>query len=163
MLPDAAHAGRRTTLEMVELSDGPIIFSHVACAAVYSHFRNVDDEQIRACAARGGVIGITGNNNYLGDVPTIETLFRHVDHVVEIAGPERVGLGIDYVDDTAALNAFVAGRPEEWAGHWEPFAFATPEQFLGLTERMLSAGYPDDSVRGILGGNFRRVCAAVWK
>lgn len=163
MLLDGAHVGHRTSLQMVEESSQPIIFSHVACAAVFSHFRNVGDDQIRACAARGGVIGITGNNNYLGADPTVETLFRHLDHVVELVGPEHAGLGIDYVDDSAALDAYVAGRRDEWAGDWKPFAFATPEQFEPLTARMFDAGYPEQAVRGVLGGNFRRVCSQVWR
>jgi membrane dipeptidase len=163
MLLDGAHAGHRTTLDMIEHSSSPIVFSHVACAAVYPHFRNVTDEEIGACAAAGGVIGLTGNNNYLGDEPSVETLFRHLDHIVQLAGPDHAGLGIDYVDDTGALDDYVRARPDEWAGAWKPFAFASPEQFLPLTERMLAAGYSDDSVRGILGDNFRRVCLQVWK
>lgn len=162
MLLDGAHVGHRTTLEMIDRSSSPIIFSHVACAAVYTHFRNVEDDQIRACAARGGVIGITGNNNYLGAEPNIETLFRHVDHIAELVGADHVGLGIDYVDDTQALDEYVRGRPDEWAGSWKPFAFATPEQLLPLTERLLAAGYPEANVRGILGENFGRVCLQVW-
>ena len=163
MLLDGAHVGHRTTRDMIEHSSSPVIFSHVACASVYPHFRNVGDDQIRACAASGGVIGITGNNNYLGDDPTVETLFRHLDHIVELVGPDHVGIGIDYIDDTGALDEYVRARPDEWAGAWKPFAFTTPEQFLALTDRLLAAGYSDDAVLGILGDNFRRVCLQVWK
>jgi membrane dipeptidase len=163
MLLDGAHVGRRTTLEMMALSSSPVIFSHVACDAVYGHFRNVDDEQLLACAATGGVIGITGNNNYLGGAPSTEMLFRHLDHIVRVAGADHAGLGIDHVVDTAVLDEYVRGRPGEWEGEWMPFEFAGPEQFLALTDRMLEAGYPEASVRGILGGNFRRVCEQVWK
>jgi membrane dipeptidase len=163
MLLDGAHVGRRTTLDMLEISTSPVVFSHVACAAVFPHFRNVNDEQIRACAASGGVVGLTGNNNYLGDDPSVETLFRHLDHVVELVGPDHVGLGIDYVDDAPALDEYVRARPDEWAGSWRPFAFATPDQFPALVDRMLAAGYPEPSVRGVLGENWLRVCANVWK
>lgn len=163
MLLDGAHAGRRTSFEMIECSDAPIVFSHVACGALHPHFRNVTDEQVRACAAKGGVVGLTGNNNYLGDDPTVETLFRHLDHIVNLVGPDHAGLGIDYVHDARALDKYVAQRPDEWAGTWAPFAFASPEQFVTLVDRILRAGYPDAAVRSILGGNFRRVCERVWK
>ena len=168
MLVDAAHAGYRTTLEMMEVSRAPVIFSHLGCHAVREHFRNVRDDQIEACAAAGGVIGITSAGFYLGDTRT-ETYFRHLDHVAQLVGPRHVGIGLDNLDKPGLefLRRFIDARPDEWPGKdqglWEPLACFEVEQLPELTDLMLRRGYSDEDVRGILGGNWLRVCREVWK
>jgi membrane dipeptidase len=166
MLVDGSHAGYRSTLDMMEVSADPVIFSHLACHSVHPHMRNVRDDQIRGCARTGGVIGITGGGFYLGGV-TAERYFRHLDHVAQLVGVEHVGVGLDYLADVAPLVAFIDARPDEWPGKeqgaWEPMAFFPPERLVDVTELMLRHGYPDDAVRGVLGGNWLRVCGRVWK
>lgn len=168
MLVDGAHAGYRTTLDMMEFSSAPVIFSHLGCHAVHPHFRNVRDDQITACARQGGVIGITSAGFYLGGTDT-ETYFRHVDHVAQLVGPEHVGLGLDYLDGPglAFLTRFIAERPDEWPGRedgaWDPMACVHPEQMVELTGLLLRRGYSETQVRGILGENWLRVCRQVWK
>ena len=168
MLVDAAHAGYRTTLEMMEVSRAPVIFSHLGCHSIREHFRNVRDNQIQACAAGGGVIGITSAGFYLGDTST-ETYFRHLDHVAQLVGPQHVGIGLDHLDKPGLefLRRFIDARPDEWPGKeqglWEPLACFEVEQLPELTDLMLRRGYTDDDVRGILGGNWLRVCSEVWK
>ena len=60
MVVDGSHTGERATFEAMELCNGPFIFSHSNCKAVYNHPRNITDEQIRACAQTGGVVGVVG-------------------------------------------------------------------------------------------------------
>jgi membrane dipeptidase len=166
ILVDAAHAGYQTSLDMLEYSERPVIFSHLGCHSLREHYRNVRDDQIRLCAERGGMVGITSAGFYLGDTST-ETYFRHVNHVAELVGPEHVGLGLDYMIDTASLQAFIEARPEEWPGIedglWEPMAFFMPEQIGELVELLLQRGYSEANVRGILGENWLRVCREVWR
>jgi membrane dipeptidase len=166
MIVDGAHAGYRATLDMIEVSDSPVIFSHLACHSIRKHIRNVRDDQIKACAAKGGVIGITCAGFYLGD-PTAETYFRHLDHVAQLVGPRNVGIGLDYLDDPAPLQAFIDARPEEWPGKaegaWEPMAFMPPSELENVVGLMLARGYGDSDVRAILGENWARICRQVWK
>lgn len=168
MLVDGAHAGYRTTMDMMEFSRAPIVFSHLGCRAIHPHFRNVRDDQIAACARQGGVIGITSAGFYLGGTDT-ETYFRHVDHVAQLVGPGHVGIGLDYLDAPGLdfLRAFIAARPDEWPGRdegaWEPMACVHPEQMIELTDLLLRRGYSEEQVRGILGENWLRVCRQVWK
>jgi len=162
MLLDGAHVGYRTTMDIMEMTTLPFIFSHNGLCGVYDHFRNVEDDQLRACAKTGGVVGVSGANNYLGDEPTNETLFRHIDYVVQRVGPDHVGIGFDYVDATELLNAFVKSRPDEWPGSWRPWKFATPEQVPSLVDFLLNRGYSDSTIKKLLGENWLRVAAA-WK
>lgn len=175
MIVDCSHTGRRSSLEAIELSERPVIFSHSGAHAVCPHIRNIRDEQIRACAMRGGVIGVVGVGAFLGDLAArTESLFRHIDHISTLAGPEHVGLGTDYVRILPARDF-----PSEWAiddplvRSWPDAANAWPdptgtqllveesrcfgpEQLTQLIETMLAHGYPDEAVQGILGGNFKR-------
>ena len=102
MIVDCSHTGRRSSLEAIERSALPVIFSHSNAHAVCAHIRNIHDEQIRACAAGGGVVGIVGIGAFLGDAHAkSETMFRHLDHVASLVGPEHVGGGIDRPSDAA--------------------------------------------------------------
>ncbi len=95
----------------------------------------------------------------------LHSLFRHLDHWVQLIGPDHVGIGLDFVSDLEVLQAFVSARASKFPagqGYDEEPRFALPEQLPALTERMLQADYDDDHVRGILGGNWLRVARAVW-
>jgi len=176
MIVDCSHTGRRSSLDAIELSQRPVIFSHSNAYAICAHIRNLHDDQIRACAARDGVIGIVGVGAYTGDSrATTESVFRHLDYIVSLVGPEHVGLGTDYVKilpvkDYAAEWEAIAKMDIAWPhseNAWpnptgtqiavdESYCFG-PEQLGELIEMMLAHGYPVEAVRGILGGNFKRV------
>jgi membrane dipeptidase len=168
MLLDLSHTGERTTLDAMALAARPCVFTHSMVHAVQPHFRNLKDGQIRACARTGGVIGMSGSSEYIGDPESSdEAILRHVDYIADLVGPSHIGLGLDLVFDADALNAWIRGRPEEWPqardAAWPGFRYATPEQAASLTERLLRRGYADDDVRGILGENWLRVCRQVWR
>src|SRR5258705_8588111 len=100
MTVDCSHTGRRSSLEAIELSERPAIFSRSGAYSVCAHIRNIRDEQIRACAARGGVIGVVGIGAFIGDAKArTESVFRHIDYTATLVGPQHVGLGTDYVKD----------------------------------------------------------------
>jgi membrane dipeptidase len=168
MLLDLSHTGRRTSLDALTQAGKPAVFSHSNCAAVHPHFRNLTDEQIRACAATGGLVGLSGSSIYLGDdAVRSETMFRHLDHVVQLVGAEHACLGLDVVFEVEPLNQFMRARPEEWPDaaqpDWPGVHYAQPGQLAELTALMLSAGYGERAARGILGENLMRVCGAVWR
>jgi membrane dipeptidase len=178
MIVDCSHTGRRSSLEAIELSQRPVIFSHSNAHAVCPHIRNLRDDQIHACAEHEGVIGVTGVGAFLGDFEArTETLFRHIDYIASLVGHEHVGLGTDYLKllpvkdyqaEWAAIDAVEKPWPDPsiaWtdaSGAQVPVnegrCFA-PEQLPELVDTLLAHGYPSEAVRGILGGNFRRVYA----
>jgi membrane dipeptidase len=168
MFVDGSHAGYRTTLEAMELYDGPFIFSHSNPFAVRPHYRNIKDDQIKACAATGGLVGINGVGYWVGDNDaSTEAIFRCLDYTVNLIGFEHVGLGFDYIYDLDALIEWARGTPLIWPaynGEWMvKHNYAGPEQMLELVQIMLDHGYSDDAIIGILGGNFERIAQIVWK
>ncbi len=165
VLVDGSHTGYRTTMEAMEVCKGPFIFSHSNTHALVSHYRNIRDDQIRACAKSGGIIGINGVNEFLGDASaSTESMFRHVDYIAGLVGAEHLAIGLDYVKDMDAIWKWTLDNPTAWPANNGDFApppaHAQPEQILELAAMMLSHGYSDAAVRGILGGNFLRVLAA---
>lgn len=162
VLVDGSHAGRRTTLEAMEASEHPVVFSHANVAALRASPKNLDDDQIRLCAGRGGVIGVSGFGTYLDDrAAPVEAMFRQVDYLCERIGHRHVGLGLDFVRDPAPLWEKVRAHPELWPDVVES-RFFPPEEVSGLEARMLRAGYTEAQVAAILGDNWKRVSAQVW-
>jgi len=142
ILLDVAHMSSRALRDVFELADGPVICSHAGARALCNAKRNLFDEEIRALAATGGVLGMTFYPFYLRRFSPLATLGRmveHIDHVVQLVGPEHVGLGSDYNGAPAIICGLrdYRGLPE-------------------FVERLLARGYRPEDIAGILGGNFRR-------
>lgn len=169
MLVCGTHTGYKTTMDAMEVATAPFIFSHSNAYAVHAHFRNIRDDQIKACAKTGGVIGINGLGEFLDDhEATSASMFKHIDYIANLVGPEHVGLGIDFVKDSDHFwQTWVVGNTHMWPeneGSVRTFSkFAQPEQVVELADLMLKRGYAEADVRGILGQNFRRVAAEVWR
>jgi len=166
MLVDCAHTGDRTAMETIEASESPVIISHTNVRALCDHPRCVWDEQIEACAATGGVLGMTGLSPFLGEGgSTPERLVDHIDHVAALVGAQHVGLGLDYVYDLGTFEAFVVRMPDRYppdAGYADMAQLAL-EDAPRITEELLRRGYAEKEIRGILGENWLRVCEEVWK
>jgi len=165
VLVDGSHSGYRTTMDAMEVCEGPFMFSHSNADAVVPHYRNIKDDQIRAAARSGGLIGINGVNEFLGDLDAAsETMFRHIEHIVNLVGIDHVGIGLDYVRDVKAIWDWIQRDRDLWpqAGEEEtPYpAHAQPEQIAELVGIMLHHGYSRDDVAKVLGGNFLRVMRA---
>ena len=168
MLVDGSHSGYRTTMEAMEISDAPFIFSHSNPYAIRPHYRSIKDDQIKACVQTGGVIGINGVGYWVGDInASTEAIFRCLDYTVELVGAEHVGLGFDYVHDLDGLIDAVRNAPLTWPPYkGESIVkhnYAGAEQMVELVQLMIDHGYPDQAIVGILGENWERVCAQVWK
>lgn len=179
VIVDCSHTGYRTTMEAIELSELPIVFSHANAKAVYDSPRNIRDDQIKAVAETGGVVGAVGFPGFVSqsDRPTLDEFIAHIDHTVEVAGIDHAALGIDYyygqhkvADPQKAKadydKAISSGR---WRAdayppppHYYPEGIETPQTLPVLTQALIDRGYTEEDVRKVLGLNWLRVYSAVW-
>jgi membrane dipeptidase len=97
ILLDVSHASRKTFWDMHETSATPVFSSHSGASGVHPHKRNLDDDQIRAIASRGGIVGVIFVSPYLGGpFCDLDRLADHVEHVAKVGGEDAVALGSDY-------------------------------------------------------------------
>lgn len=160
-----SHSGARTVAEALEYTRNPPIFSHSNPYGDHAHARNVSDEMMRACARKGGVVGLSGIGPFLGVTDhLVERLLRQLRYVIDLVGPEHVGLGLDYVFDRAELEEHVRQMPHLYpSGISGGLAMIEPESFSEIAERLARDNLTDAQIRGILGGNWLRIAERVWR
>jgi membrane dipeptidase len=172
---DLSHVGERTSLEAIEVSARPAIFSHSNCRALTPHVRNISDEQIRAVASKGGVVGIGPHSVFCertpGQRPSIGDFIDHFEHVINLVGIDHVGIGTDmFGGETLSERLFRAKFsrvvPSFFAGYSIAEKYVTGfervSQFQRLVDEFAARGFADGDIRKILGGNFIRVFAETW-
>ncbi|MCG8325335.1 MAG: dipeptidase [Thiotrichales bacterium] len=97
MLIDLSHANMRTMADTIAASREPIIISHTCCKALYDHNRNTTDENMRATAEKGGLVGITQMRPFMTRQidNAVHFYYQHIEHAVNVAGEEHVCIGSD--------------------------------------------------------------------
>jgi membrane dipeptidase len=166
IVPDGSHCSTRAGLDMCETSSGPVIYSHSCMRALWDHPRNITDDQARACAGIGGVIGITGVGIFLGpNTPTLEAMTRHLEYAVELVGIDHVGISTDFSFDHADFNDELTRNPhlfDDSYTRWGPIQWMPPETFLTIGQHLGQRGWSSNNIEAILGGNFYRVAQQAW-
>ena len=163
---DVTHVGERTSLEAIELAGVPVIATHSNAKAVCDSPRNLSDELIEAVVASGGVIGLCGFPAFVSSraEPTLDDLLDHADYISQLVGAEHVGLGLDFADEDADDYIRYGYDPR----YYPPPPWTYPARIGGfaewpnITSGLVSRGYSDGQVRGILGENFLRVFETIW-
>jgi membrane dipeptidase len=143
VIVDLAHVNRRGFFDALERSRGPAIVSHTGLAGVNPHWRNIDDEQVRAVARAGGVIGIIFARGFLGGT-SLDALIRHVKHVIDVGGEDAAALGSDF--DGMVIP---------------PEGIADVSELPQLAAALLRAGVSEAAVLKLAGRNALRVLEAV--
>ncbi len=162
-----SHTGYRTAREAIDESPTPVIFSHSNARALVKHPRNIPDDLIRACAARGGVVGVNGIGIFLGNNDaSVDNVARHVLHMLDLVGDEHVGLGLDYIFDSSELDTEIKANPDKFPphlGYSAGIAMTPPEALPDLAEALARRGVHHESLARIFGGNWLRVARQVWQ
>lgn len=165
---DLSHCGYRTSMDAMEQTTRPVIFSHSNPRALCKHERNIADEQIKACAATGGVVGIAGLGMLLGG-ESPAALAHHVCYLLDLVGPHHAGIGLDYacVSHARRLDEIVRANPQFWPADRgygsSAIRHVAPAALMHMTDVLLRRGHSDEIVRGVLGENFLRLAEAVWR
>jgi membrane dipeptidase len=140
---DLAHINKRGFLEAAALSHAPVIVSHTGVSGVHRHWRNIDDDQLRAVAKTGGCIGVIYSRRYLG-CDDLDGVCDHLEYLIKVGGEDLPALGSDYDGLCTPPEGLedVTGLPK-------------------LTARLLHRGLPERQVRKILSENALRVLESV--
>jgi len=175
ILLDLTHVGNRTSLDAMAVSSAPVVFSHSNAKALRDNPRNITDEQIRACAGTGGVVGIATFADFVADTtggkrPSLDDYFRHIDHIVQLVGVNHVGIGSDiFADPTHGTwwNSNTRMRYPEICGGmtYETHGlrgFERHSEFPQVVQALQRRGYREADIAKIVGGNFYRVFRTVW-
>ena len=169
---DLSQVGERTSLDAIAYSSKPCIFSHSNSLTVCSSSsRNLTDEMIVNCAAKGGVICLNAHgfvcHKEVGVQGTLEDYMAHFEYLGNLVGADHIGIGTDIYEYYTKQ-------------YWEcktkllynsPWFFETVfnrdvqrvDQYINITRGLVALGFSDDDIRKILGGSLMRVFKEVWK
>ncbi|MEK7285507.1 MAG: membrane dipeptidase, partial [Chloroflexota bacterium] len=176
MTIDLAHVGDRTSLDVIALSERPVFITHAGARALWPTRRMKPDEVIRACAAKGGVIGIEAapHTTLTKAHPrhSLESVMEHVAYCVDLVGVDHVALGPDtlFGDHVGLHHAFAGalsiGRIMEGVT-FEEVEYVEGMENPGEAMRnavrwLVKHGYSDEDIAKIAGGNVIRVLRETW-
>ena len=168
---DLSHTGRRTTMEAMRATSAPPVFSHSNPYAVTPHRRNIDDEQIRAVADLGGLVGVVTFPAFVkpgGQGATVSDLVDHVDYLVDMIGPEQVGMGLDFCESGLEMVERMIESGAWTVEDYPPGADArlldlqSPSQIQRIRDELARRGYPPEAIAGIMGQNWIDLFKRVW-
>jgi len=149
ILVDCSHASTTTLYDCLALSTAPVICSHSCVFAIKDHPRNLTDDEIRAIAAKGGVIQVTTGRWALSWLPHAEvnvgTFCDHVEYIRNLVGVEFVGIGTDFDGGGGMSGLEDASKMKD------------------ITVELLRRGWTDRELEAFWGGNLLRVMRAVEK
>lgn len=172
MFMDLSHTGHRTSLDIMALGLGPVVFSHANPRALAGDLRNLTDEQIDACAATGGVICVTGVGRFLPD-PNARTpaILDAIDYLLDRVGMRHVGVSLDFEYPRNGLDDAPPGLERSY--WWPPqhgyreglggLRIAVPEQLGEIAEGMRARGHDEATVRAVMGENMLALARRLWR
>ncbi|WP_242959626.1 membrane dipeptidase [Flavonifractor sp. An306] len=144
MLVDVSHLSDAGFWDVADMLTGPFFASHSNARAVFSHPRNLTDEQFTAIIDHGGVAGLNLYGEFLGDRPDVDTVIAHLDRWLALGGAQNISLGGD-LDGCSML----------------PAGFTGVESWELLYERLLQRNYHESLIRDVFFNNLMRVVSKV--
>jgi membrane dipeptidase len=172
ILIDLSHCGVQTSLDAIKFSADPVLFNHTGARALNPPVTRLKtDEQIRAVADKGGLIGISAIPNQLSSKPEqgIEDMLNHIDYVANLVGIEHVVIGLDntFHDQVAFHRKLAASKSVDLEKSGITLAadymygIESPLEWRNIVRGLVSRGYADNEIEGIVSGNALRVMEEV--
>ena len=189
MILDQSHASDQVLDQMLELSTAPIIASHSGCKAIFDHPRNLDDDRLKALAAKGGVIQMNAFGAYLKALPqsperraalaklaaAYPNLASRSQADQEAFRQARVRLDAEFPENRATFDDFMAhllhairligvdhvGIGLDWDGGGGVVGLEDASKVWKITQALMAEGYSEEDIAKIWGGNVLRVMREV--
>jgi microsomal dipeptidase-like Zn-dependent dipeptidase/gamma-glutamyl-gamma-aminobutyrate hydrolase PuuD len=141
LMIDVSHASESTFYDVLKYSTKPVIASHSSSRVICNHPRNLDDDQLRALASKGGVVQICLYKPFINedtDKASLSDAIKHLKHIINVAGIDHVGIGSDFDGDGELIGCRAAN------------------ELIQITMRLIAEGFDDASIAKIWGGNLCR-------
>jgi membrane dipeptidase len=139
VIVDLAHINKRGFLDACAQATRPPIVSHTGVLGAFEHWRNIDDEQLRAVADKGGCVGVIFCPRYVGG-DGLDPVVQHMKHILDVVGEDGPALGSDW-------DGFIVPTRQ----------LSDPRGLPLLTQALLDAGIGERVIGKILRGNVMRV------
>ena len=170
MLIDVSHSGDAVIKEALEISETPCVLTHDCAYSVFPSPRCKSDEILKAIANKGGVIGVEAVPNVLSrnSVQGIEDVFKHMEHMINVAGIDHVGIGTDaffgdHVELHKKIREFInissGGLQESSVAYMD--GIENSSEIPNITRGLVKRGYSDSEIKKVIGGNVLRVLEEV--
>lgn len=171
MMIDISHCGDQTSMDVIETSRHPVLMTHAGARELWNTPRMKPDDLLKACAEKGGLIGICAapNTTLTKSSPdhTIESVMEHFEYIADLVGIDHVGLGPDtfFGDHVALQNAFddMLGISDSHSGEdFEESPYVEglenpSEAMRNMIGWLVKKGYPIKSIAKVAGQNAMRV------
>jgi membrane dipeptidase len=150
ILIDVSHLNEKGFWDVARHSTAPIVATHSNAHALSASSRNLTDDQIRIIGKSGGMIGLNFANGFLRadgrwvSENGLDTMLRHLDHMMKLAGEDHVGLGSDF--DGARIPAQIGD------------ASGLPR----LVDAMQAHGYGEALTRKLCSENWMNMLERSW-
>lgn len=166
MVLDISHLAPFGVMDVLNVSEAPVIASHSNARAVCDHPRNLTNEIIKMIAEREGMVGLSFFSTLINkdkDLPTVEDLVDHIDHIANLVGIDYVGLGPDFSEFSIRMSQWSGARGDmEGVQYGNKESYFHPElrdwrHLPNVTRSLLKRGYAERDIQKVLGENFLRV------
>jgi membrane dipeptidase len=179
IIVDCSHVSMNTTLDVCEQAN-LVVATHSNSRAVCENPRNRTDEEIKAITEKGGIIGMVSFPTFVkwmdsskGERPRAEDLLDHIEHIDKVVGIQCIGIGLDLVEGTEILGPFpdgggltkwpdLYGQPGPNGMYRYARGFDSVEGLINMSKGLVSRGYSDEEIRGVLGENWIRIFRKAW-
>lgn len=172
VLIDLSHCGVQTGMDAIRFSKGPVLFNHTGARALNpGSARLKSDEQLRALAAKGGLVGISAIPNQLSYQPEqgIQDMLNHIDYVKGLIGIDHVAIGLDnvFADQVGNHRALAAAKGVDFRSATmnlvAPYMYGieSPAEWRNIVRGLILRGYSDGEIAKVVGGNALRVMKEV--
>jgi membrane dipeptidase len=181
MLVDCSHCGDQTTHDVIEASRKPIVLSHIGARALWNTNRMAPDDVLRACAGKGGIIGIEAapHTTLTARSPrhNLESYMEHFEYVKDLVGIDHVAFGPDtlYGDHVGLHHVYKSAlsiqESRERSGGTPPYeevpyveGIENPtEASTNIVRWLVAHDYSDKDIAKAVGGNALRLLKEVWE